>query len=495
MSRSLLIAAVLLAVAWSPVHAQSLADQNKLSDGDFESGVPSYWTPSGAGATWSAEQARTAGYSLKLAGSGAAAWTMDEAVRNWVGGFPANLDLEFGAFVWTDGVNTAPATDAAKFQLVYSFRDANGTDLLGTDVVLDLPQSAASTGGWTEVTTADLGAITLPATAASATITVRKGADATGAVYVDDFFARTGTEGQWPGDIFNANVDVSGGWYYYWDNFPRGGDWPATQAFDVTVSEEAAHTGDRSLRIEQLDPAASEAVAISERVPVTPGVPVLVSYWLKTEGNADPGTIGQGDNNVGMTALWYSQMESGAAGYGELGGLDIRLNGEYNPNVIPLLPQQADNDWTQYAFVVYPREDAVGMEVRLRYWHSFTGATYWDDIAITNVGGSALFATAGENGPAGPGESASAARWLKANAPNPFHDATMVRFELPEAAEVTLEVYDMLGRRIALLADRQPMAAQEHALRLDGGDLQSGNYLVVLRTPTHSEARSITVVR
>ncbi|MAM58623.1 MAG: hypothetical protein CMN25_14955, partial [Salinicola sp.] len=382
MSRSLLLAATLLALAWSPVHAQALVAQNKLSDGDFESGVPSYWTPDGAGATWSTEQARTADHSLKLSGTGAASWTMDEAVRNWVSGFPGTLDLEFGAFVWTDGVNTAPTTDDAKFQLVYSFRDAAGNDLLGTDVVLDLPQSTASTGGWTEVTTADLGAITLPAAAASATIALRKGASATGTVYADDFFVRTGTEGEWPGDIFNANVDVSGGWYYYWDNFPRGGDWPATQGFDVTVSDTEAHTGSRSLRIEQLDPNASEAVAISERVPVTPGVPVVVSYWVKTEGNGDPSTIGQGDNNVGMTALWYSSLESGAAGYNELGGLDIRLNGEYNPQVIPLLPQQADNGWTNYAFVVYPREDAVGMEIRLRYWHSFTGVTYWDDVYV-----------------------------------------------------------------------------------------------------------------
>jgi hypothetical protein len=498
MYRLLPLSAALALLAWGlpSVQAQDarLAAQNKLSDGGFEAVSPSYFQPSGAGATWSAEQARTSGYSLKLSGSGAASWTMAEAVRNWSPRFPGNADLEFGAFVWADGVNTAPASDDAKFQLVYSFRDAAGNDLLGQDVVVDLPQDAASTGGWVEVSTADLGAIVLPADAASATITVRKGASATGTVYVDDFFVRTGTEGVWPGDLFGANVDVPGGWYYWWDGFPTGGDWPANQPFEVSVTADDAHSGDHSLRIEQLDPTASEAVAISERVPVTPGVPVVVSYWLKTEGNADPATIGQGDNNVGLTALWYSSMESGAAGYNELGGLDIRLNGEYNPNVIPLLPQQADNGWTNYAFVVYPREDAVGMELRLRYWHAFTGSTYWDDVSITNIGGGALFATAGEGGPDRPVAGAQD-RWLRANAPNPFGAGTTVRFDLPEAAEVTLEVYDMVGRRVAVLADRQPMAAQEHAVALDGRDLTSGTYLLVLRTPSHSEARTITVVR
>ncbi|PAP75382.1 T9SS type A sorting domain-containing protein [Rubrivirga marina] len=468
---------------------------NLVSEMGFEGDVPSYWSASGSGAAWSAEQSRSPSYSLKLSGSGESSWTMDEAIRNWVPAFPANADLEFGAFVWADGVNTAPASDDAKFQLVYSFRDAAGNDLLGQDIVLDLPQDAASTGGWTRVSTADLGAITFPADATSATIVLRKGASATGTVYVDDFFVRTGTEGVWPGDIFNATVDVPGGWYFYSPDAGTGVEgWPETQPFFLSRTTAEAHTGESSLLIEQNTAEAPEAVAISERVPVTPGEPVLISYWLKTEGNADPSTIGQGDNNVGLTALWYSSLESGAAGYNELGGLDIRLNGEYNPNVIPLYPQTADNDWTNYAFVVYPREDAVGMELRLRYWHAFTGSTYWDDVSITNIGSGALFATAGEGGPDRPVAGAQD-RWLRPNAPNPFGAGTTVRFALPEAAEVTLEVYDMVGRRVAVLADRQPMAAQEHALALDGRDLTSGTYLLVLRTPSHSEALTITVVR
>ena len=37
------------------------------------------------------------------------------------------------------------------------------------------------------------------------------------------------------------------------------------------------------------------------------------------------------------------------------------------------------------AFIVYPREDAVGMELRLRYWHHFEGTVYWDDVFIAPV--------------------------------------------------------------------------------------------------------------
>jgi hypothetical protein len=419
---------------------------------------------------------------------------MGEAVRNWTDRFPGSADLEFGAWVWMDGVNTGPTTDDQKFQLVYTFRNAAGTDILGGPVIVDLPQSAATTGGWVELSTATLGVIVLPENATNATIVLRKGANATGTANVDDFFVRTGTTGVWPGDIFNANVDVPGGWYYWWDGFPSGSPtWPATQPFAVTETTTEAHTGSSSLRIQQLDPTASESVGISERVPVTPGQPILVSYWVKTVGNVDPGTIGTGDNNIGLTVLWYDNLTSGAAGYGEIGGADIRLNGDYNPQVIPLLPQQADNGWTQYAFVLNPLPDAVGSEVRLRYWHSFTGTTYWDDVHIVNVGGGAL-TTAGEPGPSGPGTTSGAA-WLLPNAPNPLQNATTIRFALPEPMAVTLEVYDLMGRRVAILVNGTAMAAADHEVGLDASALPTGNYLVVLRTASHTEARTITVAR
>lgn len=39
------------------------------------------------------------------------------------------------------------------------------------------------------------------------------------------------------------------------------------------------------------------------------------------------------------------------------------------------------------------------------------------------------------------------------NYPNPFRGRTTVQFALPEASHVTLAVYDVLGRQVALLVD------------------------------------------
>ncbi len=219
---------------------------NLLSNGGFEMDKPAYLEPSGAGATWASDQARTPGHSLALSGAGEAAWTMAEAVRNWVPGIPGGgtPEIVIGAWVKTEGVNTNPTGDDQKFQLVFEFfSDASQTvDVLGGPVVLDVPQDVASSGDWVELTNEALGAITLPGeqAAKSVRITFRKGANATGTVYLDDLILRAaaGAEG-WPGDWFNANVDAGDTWYYWWNNFSGGvSTWPATQPFVQTVTDE-----------------------------------------------------------------------------------------------------------------------------------------------------------------------------------------------------------------------------------------------------------------
>ncbi|HEX8297590.1 MAG TPA: hypothetical protein VF594_00405, partial [Rubricoccaceae bacterium] len=89
MIRSILRALPAAALLWCSLPAQAqdpaaLAAVNKLADGGFEAPRPSYWTPSGAGATWPTAQFHSGTHSLALSGAGAASWTQTEVVRNWV---------------------------------------------------------------------------------------------------------------------------------------------------------------------------------------------------------------------------------------------------------------------------------------------------------------------------------------------------------------------------------------------------------------------------
>lgn len=65
---------------------------------------------------------------------------------------------------------------------------------------------------------------------------------------------------------------------------------------------------------------------------------------------------------------------------------------------------------------------------------------------------------------------------LYASYPNPFHDATTIAFETTGAARVSVDVYDLLGRRVATLMDEERPAGR-HTVRWDAGAAPAGTYL------------------
>ncbi|WP_164682717.1 T9SS type A sorting domain-containing protein [Cyclonatronum proteinivorum] len=80
------------------------------------------------------------------------------------------------------------------------------------------------------------------------------------------------------------------------------------------------------------------------------------------------------------------------------------------------------------------------------------------------------------------------------NYPNPFNPQTVIRFALPETADVRLTVYDSLGRRVALLADGTKSAGV-HAVIFNSGNLSSGLYFYEMRTQEASIVRKMTLLK
>ncbi len=81
---------------------------------------------------------------------------------------------------------------------------------------------------------------------------------------------------------------------------------------------------------------------------------------------------------------------------------------------------------------------------------------------------------------------------LQGNYPNPFNPTTSIVFDLPEAAEVHLDVYDLLGRRVMALEARPFDAGAARLLAIDASALASGTYLYRLRADLVSGARVLT---
>jgi hypothetical protein len=78
--------------------------------------------------------------------------------------------------------------------------------------------------------------------------------------------------------------------------------------------------------------------------------------------------------------------------------------------------------------------------------------------------------------------------------PNPVSGQATIEYAVPEQSDVTVEVYDVLGRRVATLADGEKKAG-EHSVRLDASDLSSGTYFYRMRAEDFTQTRRLVVVR
>ncbi len=83
---------------------------------------------------------------------------------------------------------------------------------------------------------------------------------------------------------------------------------------------------------------------------------------------------------------------------------------------------------------------------------------------------------------------------LRQNFPNPFNPSTTISYSLGRAARVTLEVYNVLGQRVAVLADGVETAGT-HAVRFDATGMSSGMYLYRLATGSFVETRRMLLVK
>lgn len=70
--------------------------------------------------------------------------------------------------------------------------------------------------------------------------------------------------------------------------------------------------------------------------------------------------------------------------------------------------------------------------------------------------------------------------YLEQNYPNPFNPKTTIRFTLPQAAWVTLKVFDRLGKEVTTLMD-QFLDSGEHQVAFDATSLASGIYFYRLQ--------------
>lgn len=79
--------------------------------------------------------------------------------------------------------------------------------------------------------------------------------------------------------------------------------------------------------------------------------------------------------------------------------------------------------------------------------------------------------------------------------PNPFNPTTQFTLALAESQDVRLAVYDVLGRRVALLHDGPLAGDSVHEFTLDAAGLASGAYVLRAESQAFTATRSITLLK
>lgn len=83
---------------------------------------------------------------------------------------------------------------------------------------------------------------------------------------------------------------------------------------------------------------------------------------------------------------------------------------------------------------------------------------------------------------------------LAQNCPNPFNAFTTIKYNLPKETDVTIDIYDIIGRKVETLVDKQQPAGYHHVV-WDANDKSSGMYFYRIKTGDYTETKKMLLLK
>ena len=83
---------------------------------------------------------------------------------------------------------------------------------------------------------------------------------------------------------------------------------------------------------------------------------------------------------------------------------------------------------------------------------------------------------------------------LSQNYPNPFNPSTMINYSIPVKSNVSLKVYDMLGREVANLVNATQEAGN-HSVSFNASKLASGLYIYTIKSGNNTMSKKMMLLK
>jgi hypothetical protein len=83
---------------------------------------------------------------------------------------------------------------------------------------------------------------------------------------------------------------------------------------------------------------------------------------------------------------------------------------------------------------------------------------------------------------------------LEQNYPNPFNPSTVIKFQVPENSHITIKVYDVLGKEVAILVNEE-LTSGYYSVSFDASGLSSGVYYYSLKADNYYSTNKMLLLK